>query len=61
MQHYFVIANQKRYIICLINGLVDTAALAVEIAVLRLTRNYELFLLCLLFKTSSLMGSSCSI
>lgn len=56
MQHYFVIANQKRYIICLINGLVDTAALAVEIAVLRLTRNYELFLLCLLFKNIVING-----
>ncbi len=56
MQHYFVIANQKRYIICLINGLVDTAALAVEIAVLQLTRNYELFLLCLLFKNIVING-----
>ncbi len=50
MQHYFIIASQKRYIVCLIIGLVDSAALLAEVLVLRSTQQYELFLLCILAK-----------
>ena len=50
MQHYFIIASQRRYVVCLITGLIDSAALLAEVLVLRSIRQYEPFLLCILLK-----------
>ncbi len=50
VRSYFIMADERRYVVSAINGAVDVAALAVQILVLKFTRNYALFLLCILVK-----------
>ncbi len=49
-QHYFIMADQKRYVVCLVNSTVDFLALALQIAILYFTHSYGLFLVCILSK-----------
>lgn len=56
MQHFFIIAYQKRYVYCLINGLIDLASLAVQVMVLNLTHSYSLFLLSIVLKNMLISG-----
>lgn len=55
-QHFFMMADQKRYVVCLVNSTVDFLALALQIAVLHFTRSYGLFLACILVKNILING-----
>ena len=48
--HYILIAFQKRYMVCLVSGIVESIILFIEIIIITNTHSYELFLLCILIK-----------
>ena len=50
LEYYYIMADQKRYICCLVMSTVDGAALVFQVFVLKTAYNYSLFLLCVLVK-----------
>lgn len=57
VMQYFIIANQKRYVVCIICGAIDLTALAGEVFILFSTGNYMYFVLCILIKNIFIDGS----
>lgn len=50
VRNFFIQADQRRYVVALINGGIDVAALIGEIYVLKYSHSYQLFVLCILLK-----------
>ena len=49
-RYYFIEADQRRYVVAIVSGVVDASALVVEIFVLNFFHSYEGFLVCILLK-----------
>lgn len=50
LRNYFIQADQRRYVVAFVTGGVDLTALVVEILLLKFTKSYLLFVLCILIK-----------
>lgn len=50
VQNYFIQADEKRYIAAIITNGMDILALIVQIICLKYTKNYEIFIFCILIK-----------
>lgn len=50
VRNYFIQADQRRYVVAIVTGSVDVAALIVEVLVLKRFHNYELMVICILAK-----------
>ncbi|KMZ55357.1 lipopolysaccharide biosynthesis protein [Dorea sp. D27] len=50
VRNYYIQADQRRYFVAAVTGMVDALALAAEILVLKLLKSYEAFVICILLK-----------
>lgn len=50
VRNYYIQADQRRYFVAAVTGLVDVSALVIEVLVLKFFKSYGLFVLCILLK-----------